>query len=137
MKLRHLYTPEEWDIRTKEINRLRHERFLEANPNYFIDYRKTPKELKRIVLKDWRAAGITFGEMTPSFYYDVIYLPALKCMSCDKDFNKINRNDWKCNDHLHERDKPCNVRGVICNECNIHDNWKKRLTPNSIYNQYL
>ena len=63
-------------------------------------------------------------------------------MSCEKVFDNTIRNDRKCNDHnnrLKETDPLyiCNVRGVICNQCNVMDKWKTRLTPNSIYNQYL
>ena len=105
-------------------------------------YNKTPAGIKSKCLSNWKARGITFGEMTPSMYYDVIYLPTLKCMACDKTFNNINKNDKKCNDHANHltQDDPlflCNVRGVICFQCNVMDMWKKRLTPESIYNQYL
>jgi len=106
------------------------------------EYRKIPKNKKIQFLKDWKRRGITFGEMTDSMYYDVIFLPATICMSCEKVFDNTICNDKKCNDHnnkLKETDPlfVCNVRGVICFQCNIQDNWKKRLTPNSIYHQYL
>ena len=106
------------------------------------EYNKTPAGIKSKCLSNWKARGITFGEMTPSMYYDVIYLPAIICMACDKTFNNINKNDKKCNDHANHltQDDPlflCNVRGVICFQCNVMDMWKKRLTPGSIYNQYL
>ena len=104
---------------------------------YFKDYRKTPQEIKRCVLKSWRRYGITFGEMTDSFFYDVIYIPATQCQSCNKTFDKTTKNDQKQADHKHDPLNPCNIRGVICFQCNANDNWKKRLTPDSIYNQYL
>ena len=100
------------------------------------NYTQSPAGIKTRILSDWKIRGITFGDMTPSDYYDNIYIPALNCMACNKTFNKNNKNDCKCADHLH-KETPCNVRGVICFECNLHDNWKKRLTPNSIYQLYL
>ena len=101
------------------------------------EYDQTPAGIKRKTLTNWKTNGITFGDMTNSEYYDNIYLPATICQSCEKVFNKINKNDWKCADHKHDRKDPCNIRGVICNQCNIHDQWKTRLTEDSIYNQYL
>ena len=106
------------------------------------EYNKTPAGIKSKCLSNWKTRGITFGEMSPSMYYDVIYLPAIKCMSCDKTFNNITKNDGKCNDHANNLTKEdplfvCNVRGVICFQCNVMDMWKKRLTPDSIYQQYL
>lgn len=105
-------------------------------------YQQTPAGIKANQLAQWNFRGITFGEMTPSFFYDVIYLPATICMSCEKVFDKDIKNNLKCCDHNGKlpTDHPlylCNVRGVICFACNIQDNWKKRLTPNSIFNQYL
>ena len=105
-------------------------------------YSRTPAGIKSKLLSMWKIRGITFGEMTPSMYYDVLYLPSLKCMARDKLFNKDIKNDKKANDHngnLQPTDPlfVCNVRGVICHQCNNHDQWKKRLTPDSIYNQYL
>ena len=101
------------------------------------DYKQTPAGIKSKTLSNWKTYGITFGDMTDSEFYDNIYLPATNCQSCNKIFNKINKNDWKQADHKHEPLNLCNIRGVICNQCNSHDNWKKRLTPDSIYNQYL
>jgi len=101
------------------------------------EYNKTPAGRKTEILCGWRKRGITFGDMTDSEYYDKIYLPATQCQSCNKTFDKINRNNQKQADHKHDPLNPCNIRGVICFACNIMDNWKKRLTPNSIYQQYL
>ena len=127
----------------KSINKkLSNKKYRDTHKNENKEYRKSPEGLKALMLAKWKFRGITFGEMTPSMYYDVIYLPATICMSCEKTFDKNVRNDRRCNDHNNRltEDDPlylCNVRGVICNECNVMDMWKKRLTPDSIYNQYL
>ena len=33
--------------------------------------------------------------MTDSFFYDVIYIPATQCQSCNKTFDKTTKNDQK------------------------------------------
>ena len=116
--------------------------YREEHKEEIKEYHQTPENKKKNFLRDWERRGITFGEMTDSMYYDVIFLPATICMSCEKVFDNTIYIDRKCNDHnnkLKETDPLyiCNVRGVICFQCNIHDNWKKRLTSDSIYNQYL
>ena len=142
------FTEEEWTARRKEQKRIINKKRRETHSEEIIEYRETHKEetkeynqtpagIKSKILNNWNIRGITFGDMSPSDYYDNIYLPALKCMACNKNFNKDNKNDSKCTDHKHDKNNPCNVRGVICFECNLHDNWKKRLTPDSIYQLYL
>jgi len=137
-----LLTEEEKNFRKIISRKLYYENNkIEINIKRLI-YNQTPAGIKSRFLSNWKFRGITFGNMTPSFYYDVIFLPTLNCMSCEKKFDKIICNNKKCNDHNGKLDKEhplymCNVRGTICFECNVGDNWKKRLTPNSIYNQYL
>ena len=121
----------------KEYQEIYRDTHQEEINEYQKEYRQTPKEMKRCILKSWKEYGITFGDMTDSEYYDNIYLPATICQSCEKVFNKTNRNDWKCADHTHDILNLCNIRGVICNQCKIHDQWKTRLTDDSIYQQYL
>ena len=94
---------------------------------------QSPKEIKRCKLKSWKLTHfITFGNITPSDFYDEVYIPAIKCFSCFKVFNNKIKNDTKCLDHIH---LPlfCNVRGVICNECNSQDKWLYRAHPKSFY----
>ena len=121
----------------KEENRGYYEEHKEEIAEYKKGYYQTPEGIKSKTLANWRTRGITFGEMTDSFFYDVIYLPATQCQSCNKIFNKTTKNDEKQADHKHEPLNPCNIRGVICFACNIKDRWKTRLTEDSIYNQYL
>ena len=130
-----------------ELGEFEYNKLMRYNKNlrqatYNKEYNQTPENKKKNFLRDWERRGITFGEMTDSMYYDVIFLPATLCMSCEKVFDNTIYTDRKCNDHnnkLKETDPLyiCNVRGVICFQCNVHDKWKTRLTPNSIYNQYL
>ena len=140
------FTPAEWIARRKEQKRIINEKnnkiYYINNKEKILEQRKTPAGIKTNTLSNWKIRGITFGEMTDNMYYDVIYLPATICMSCEKVFDNTICNDKKCNDHnnsLKETDPLylCNVRGVICFECNIQDRWKTRLTDDSIYQQYL
>ena len=101
------------------------------------EYNQTPAGIKRHITYNWtNAHGITFGNMSKSEFYDNVFMPALNCWSCNKEFNKKDRNDYKATDHLHKI-IPLNVRGIICHACNIHDNWRYRMTDDSIYQLYL
>ena len=107
----------------------------ESNRLYRIN--NIEKEKKRCRIKDWLKWNITFGDMTPSEYYDNVYLPATNCDCCFKKFDLTNRKNQKQLDHIHRPEMFCNIRGIICFECNSNDNWRCRMLPNSIYQNYL
>ena len=121
----------------KEYYEEHKEERIEYQTEYNKEYNQTPAGIKSNTLGNWRTYGITFGDMTDSEYYDNIYLPATHCQSCNKIFNKTTKNDEKQADHKHEPLNPCNIRGIICFACNRKDQWKTRLTADSIYHQYL
>ena len=100
------------------------------------NYSPTAIERKKKRIKHWIQKKITFGNTTPNEYYDNVFLPTTHCNSCNKEFDLNNdKVKDKCLDHIH-LDIDFQVRGVICNACNIYDNWRYRLTPKSIYNMY-
>ena len=124
-------------INKKEYDKQYREEHKEEKAQYKKEYKQTPAGIKSHTLTNWKLYGITFGDMTPSYFYDNIYLPATNCQSCNKIFNKEIQNDKKNADHKHDIKDPCNIRGVICFKCNCQDQWKTRLTEDSIYHQYL
>ena len=132
-----LITQKEYREEHKEEIQEYRDTHREKSREYNKKHRQKPENLKIKTLSNWKRYGITFGEMTDSFFYDNIYLPMMNCQSCNKIFNETNKNDKKQADHKHEPLNPCNIRGVICWQCNIRDRWKIRLTEDSIYQQYL
>ena len=62
------------------------------------------------------------------------YAATTHCESCEVELDHSIRSTRRCNDHSHEGN--CYIRGTICHLCNVHDNWKKRMTPDSIYQGY-
>tara|TARA_B100001094_G_C17995109_1_gene702258 strand:+ start:214 stop:945 length:732 start_codon:yes stop_codon:yes gene_type:complete len=107
------------------------EKVKEYNKEYF----KSQRGIKISTLLSWEKQNITFGNTNPSEFYDNIYLPATHCNSCYNEFDK-NKNNKKCLDHIH-LDIPFNIRGIICNACNMNDAWRYRMRPDSIYNLYV
>ena len=131
---------ERLSIKNKEYRETQKEKIVLQNKKYRDDnkekikekkkaYSITPEGIKNKVKDSWKRQNITFGNTTPSGYYDNVFLPTTRCHSCNKEFN--NKRD-KCLDHIH---LPlfCNVRGVICCSCNYNDAWLYRAHPKSIY----
>ncbi len=82
-------------------------------------YGQTPRGRKSNIIGIWKFRGVV-GDLDS--IYDDIYLPAINCMCCKNPFS--NRRD-KCLDHDHSIVGSYNFRQVLCQRCNIHDNWKK------------
>ena len=98
-------------------------------------YYKSPPGLKSSRTNMWRQNGITFGNMDKDEFYEY-FINTPKCDSCYKEFDEINWNNKRMLDHI-DIDIDCNIRGVICHECNSQDNWTYRMKDDSIYQNYL
>ena len=100
-------------------------------------FNSTYKGIRNLMTKSWRRNKITFGNTNHTEFYDNVYLPATHCNSCNKVFNNVLWGDKKCLDHIHLYYLSCNIRGIICHNCNANDAWRWRMRPDSIYNTYL
>ena len=97
------------------------------------------KVLKSERENNWRRRGVSYGDNDKDEFY-ISFLNATNCWSCFKLFDNKFRNNKKCLDHIDNQDMPgniSNIRGFICHECNVNDNWKFRMLPDSIYQNYL
>ncbi len=85
-------------------------------------------------IRRWKRKGICLRpEETWDGVYDK-YAATTHCESCEEELDDSNNNTHRCNDHSHV--SPCFIRGTICNRCNKMDQWRKRMTPGSIYQTY-
>jgi hypothetical protein len=90
---------------------------LEKNKEYSKKYRLTPNGKKSIRISDWKRRNIIF------FDYDLLYEIYTDCKYCDYckcEFNS-SFNNQKCLDHDHSIKEYDNVRGVLCQRCNLKD----------------
>lgn len=78
-------------------------------------YRQLHKNSKSMIISRWKVRGILF------FDYDLLYDIYLECIYCDDckcELNKCSRS-VRCLDHDHSINEYDNVRGIVCNLCNI------------------
>jgi len=87
----------------------------EKDREYHKMYQKTYKGIKSRRTRDWKRRGIIFHDY--NWLYDV-YLSRHTCDYCNKEFK--NDKD-RCLDHNHSITDDRNVRGILCNGCNVKD----------------
>lgn len=71
---------------------------------------------KSIKISSWKSMGLLDD-------YDKIYKRYVHTSRCNVCKTKFDYN-WKCMNFDHETGL---FRYILCNNCNVHDNWKKRL----------
>jgi len=84
---------------------------------YRKEYYKTPQGLKSSRISQWKQQGILCFDY--NLLYD-IFLSTSKCEYCDCELYGRGNNK-KCLDHDHSITDKFNIRGVVCNSCNIKD----------------
>lgn len=89
------------------------------------EYRISPAGVRSHIISSWRREGLIHPDMYQ--LYDNIYLPATQCDVCHYVFDEWGKGkNWKCMDRDHDTNL---FRQVLCNRCNVMDNWKKVTTP--------
>lgn len=101
----------------------REERLLKVR-----EYQATPKGQKTLRKRDWKRRGMNMDNFDDIYEK---YLNSEKCESCGKEYTHNNK---KCLDHSHTTGE---FRGIICNNCNIFDRWKKIQSQYSIKNNLI
>ena len=81
------------------------------------EYRQTPKAMKSSRISDWIRQGIICSNF--SSLHD-IYISTTHCHFCKCLLNQSG-SSRKCVDHDHDIHDKSNVRGILCNSCNIND----------------
>ena len=85
---------------------------------YSNKYRKTEKGHKITTFCSWRRIGIIFHDW--DLLYDM-YMEATHCDFCKCELDTGLYKTKKCLDHDHDIIDDDNVRGILCNRCNIND----------------
>ena len=103
---------------TREYNQNNKERIAEYQREYIKIYAQTPAGKKTWTMSNWRSRGVV--NVNDEMYER--YLNTTKCECCLKEFSSSRD---RCLDHDHESGE---YRWVICQSCNNHDSWKKKIS---------
>lgn len=87
---------------------------------YQNDFYKTPKGKKIHTIFNWKRYGLIHENMGELYNR---YLDTTECDVCKYIFDETN---WRCMDHCHITGL---FRQILCNKCNVKDNWKKIINP--------
>ncbi len=83
-----------------------------------MEYERSPNRKKKKILWNWKDRGLIHDNMEELYKH---YLNTLSCNVCKVEFTKNNK---RCLDHDHDTGE---FRAILCNSCNVFDNWKKRI----------
>ena len=83
-------------------------------------YNQTPNGIKRHRIGTWKFKGIITDD------YDALYERFINTSHCEKCDVELTSGGWntrttRCVDHDHSIKDRENVRGILCNACNIND----------------
>tara|TARA_R110002072_G_C7720156_1_gene514817 strand:+ start:316 stop:720 length:405 start_codon:yes stop_codon:yes gene_type:complete len=113
--------------KVKEKNRLYRLNNKELISKNMIEYRQTEQGKKSHRISLWKCQGILCFDW--NLLYD-LFISTTYCEFCNCELN-TNTKTRKCLDHDHSITDKFNVRGVLCNSCNIKD-VLKQTTTNSL-----
>ena len=82
------------------------------------NWRKTPNGQKYIALNNWKRYGVIHEDFDNLYEH---YMNTNVCNVCKVIFTDKNN---KCLDHDHENGQ---FRYILCNSCNVYDNWKSKV----------
>lgn len=82
------------------------------------EYEKTPQRKKSKIIFNWKKRGLIHDDIDELYKH---YRNTLSCNVCKADFTEKNK---RCLDHDHDTGE---FRAILCNNCNVFDNWKKRI----------
>ena len=95
-----------------------YEKNKEKQSVYYRNYKHSKKGKKTVTIGQWKTQGILCFDW--DLLYD-IFLSTDKCENCNVELttSRIATKTRKCLDHDHTINDKFNVRGVLCNSCNL------------------
>ena len=107
-------------LKNKETKKENNKLWRQKNKGYIKEYRQTEQGKKSNIIGKWRHLGIL------CFNFDLLYDIFLKTTNCEFCNVKLTTGRYmtsttKCLDHDHSINDMFNVRGVLCQSCNIKD----------------
>ena len=95
------------------------------NQKWSQKYLQTEKGRKANIISGWKCRGLIFHDY--NLLYD-IYIQTTHCDFCKRELtiDKRNTSTTKMVDHDHSITDYDNVRGILCNKCNVKDVYAKR-----------
>jgi hypothetical protein len=111
----------EYRLKNKERIKLKNKKWREKNKEYVHkthkEYYNKPEGLKSSRISTWKNRGIICADW--DWIYD-IYLHTTHCDKCECLLTQCG-GSRKCLDHDHSITDDQNVRGILCNSCNVKD----------------
>ena len=105
--------------RTKQYRIRNKEKEKERNKQYY----KTPQGKKMKKISSWKSLGL----ILPLDWYSILYDYYINTHHCEVCNNKFKSKRDRHMDHCHETGE---FRWILCCNCNVHDNWKKKYNTN-------
>ena len=127
-KLRIRYQKRKYDKnnkeRKKEYDKTRRERNPEKEKERHRQYQQTAAGKKVHTISKWRTRGLQETKEELERIYN-LYLTQELCNACDILLARTGNNcsSSACMDHCHTTHR---FRHIVCNSCNVHDNWKNQ-----------
>ena len=90
--------------------------YREKNKERIKEYNKTAPRKKSKRLNDWKRRGLLHDNIDELYEQ---YINTNECNVCKVEFTDKNK---RCMDHDHQNGA---FRNILCNRCNVNDNWKK------------